>query len=89
MAQDEVLTRVSTGIAGLNEILHGGLVRERSYLVRGGPGTGKTTMGMHFWQQGLRLEKPYCGSVWVSPKRSCGKMPWLRGLTSKASRFSI
>lgn len=63
MAQDEMLTRISTGIAGLNEILHGGLVRERSYLVRGGPGTGKTTMGMHFLAAGAAAGEAV---LWIS-----------------------
>ena len=31
-----------TGIEGLDEILRGGLPRNRIYLVRGQPGTGKT-----------------------------------------------
>ncbi|HEY0754426.1 MAG TPA: ATPase domain-containing protein [Ktedonobacteraceae bacterium] len=42
------LARISTGIAGLDEILCGGLVANRAYLLRGGPGCGKTTLGMHF-----------------------------------------
>ncbi len=50
--------RLATGIAGLDEILHGGLLAGRTYLVRGGPGTGKTTLGMHFLAAGaLRGEK--------------------------------
>jgi circadian clock protein KaiC len=40
--------RCRMGIAGLDEVLHGGLVPQRAYLVRGGPGTGKTTLGLHF-----------------------------------------
>ena len=44
--------RVGTGIAGLDEILCGGLIPGRSYLVRGGPGTGKTTLGLHFLANG-------------------------------------
>lgn len=44
--------RCPTGIAGLDEILHGGLIPRRAYLVRGGPGTGKTTLGLHFLQAG-------------------------------------
>jgi circadian clock protein KaiC len=47
--------RCPTGIRGLDEILQGGLIRRRSYLVRGGPGTGKTTLGLHFLQRGLQL----------------------------------
>ncbi len=37
------LTRQSTGVAGLDEILGGGFIAHRSYLVRGGPGSGKST----------------------------------------------
>lgn len=44
--------RVSTGIEGLDEILEGGLVAQRAYLVRGGPGTGKSTLGLHFLTAG-------------------------------------
>lgn len=40
--------RLSTGVAGLDQILHGGLIPQRAYLIRGGPGSGKTTLGMHF-----------------------------------------
>ncbi|SFL40602.1 ATPase domain-containing protein [Halanaerobium salsuginis] len=42
---------LKTGIAGLDEILRGGLRPFRSYLVRGGPGSGKTTLGLHFLSQ--------------------------------------
>ncbi|HEY9671275.1 MAG TPA: ATPase domain-containing protein, partial [Waterburya sp.] len=44
--------RVCTGIPGLDEILCGGFIPGRSYLVRGGPGTGKTTLGLHFLADG-------------------------------------
>lgn len=40
--------RVSIGVPGLDEILRGGLIPQRSYMVRGGPGSGKTILGMHF-----------------------------------------
>lgn len=46
--------RVSTGISGLDDILRGGFVRGLSYLVRGGPGTGKTQVGLHFLTEGAR-----------------------------------
>ena len=45
--------RVSTGISGLDEILHGGLIPAQAYLIRGGPGTGKTTLGLHFLSVGV------------------------------------
>lgn len=49
----EAIRRLPTGVAGLDEVLHGGLVPQRAYLVRGGPGTGKTTLGLHFLQAGV------------------------------------
>jgi len=35
--------RVSTGIQGLDQILHGGFLPGRVYLVHGQPGAGKST----------------------------------------------
>ena len=52
--------RLSLGITGLNEVIGGGLISQRSYLVRGGPGTGKTTLGFHFLAAGVALEKRPC-----------------------------
>ena len=40
--------RMSSGIPGLDEILYGGYIQGRTYLIRGGAGVGKTTLGMHF-----------------------------------------
>lgn len=45
-------TRVSTGIDGLDEVLDGGLVAGRTYLLSGPPGGGKTTIGWHFLTAG-------------------------------------
>lgn len=40
--------RVPIGVPGLDEILRGGLIPHRSYMVRGGAGSGKTILGAHF-----------------------------------------
>src|SRR5260370_39551775 len=37
--------RVPTGVAGLDTILHGGLIQGSVYLVTGQPGAGKTIFG--------------------------------------------
>jgi circadian clock protein KaiC len=50
---EEINSRISCGIEGLDEILHGGLIAQRTYLVRGGPGAGKSTLGLHFLNAGL------------------------------------
>lgn len=50
--------RVSTGILALDEILHGGLVPGRNYLVHGEPGTGKTILGLHFLTAGVASGEP-------------------------------
>ena len=44
--------RISTGIDGLDYILSGGFLPGRVYLVHGEPGTGKTTLGLHFLSSG-------------------------------------
>ncbi|MGM0446916.1 MAG: ATPase domain-containing protein [Methanobacteriota archaeon] len=45
--------RASTGIPGLDEVLSGGFVPTRSYMVRGQAGSGKTILSFHFLQQGI------------------------------------
>src|SRR4051812_31725963 len=43
-----------TGIEGLDNILGGGLPRNRLYLVHGDPGVGKTTLALQFLLEGAR-----------------------------------
>ena len=43
-----------TGIAGVDEILRGGLPRNRLYLLQGDPGVGKTTLALQFLLEGAR-----------------------------------
>ncbi len=46
---------VAMGIAGLDDVLGGGLTPDRVYLVEGDPGSGKTTLALQFLIEGRRL----------------------------------
>ena len=49
--------RALTGILGLDDVLAGGLPRDRLYLVEGTPGTGKTTLALQFLVEGQRRDQ--------------------------------
>ena len=44
--------RLKTGMPGLDQILKGGLPKSQLYLLRGSPGSGKTTFGLQFLLEG-------------------------------------
>jgi circadian clock protein KaiC len=44
--------RASLGIPGLDDILGGGITKDRVYLIEGTPGTGKTTLSLQFLLEG-------------------------------------
>src|SRR5918995_215612 len=44
----------ATGVAGLDDILNGGLTPNRLYLLEGMPGSGKTTLAFQFLMEGVR-----------------------------------
>ncbi|MEF8757044.1 MAG: ATPase domain-containing protein [Halobacteriales archaeon] len=54
MTTDE---RLSTGLPALDDVLDGGLVRNRNLLLRGPPGAGKTLFGLHFLAEGVENGK--------------------------------
>ncbi|MDB6020635.1 MAG: kaiC [Pedosphaera sp.] len=45
------------GIAGLDDILDGGLPKNRLYLVQGDPGVGKTTLALQYLLEGVRQQE--------------------------------
>jgi len=48
------LDRSKTGVPGLDDVLHGGLIANRLYLVDGNPGAGKTTLALQYLLEGRR-----------------------------------
>jgi circadian clock protein KaiC len=50
--------RLPTGVAGLDDVLQGGLPPRRLYLVHGDPGAGKTTLALQFLLEGARRGEP-------------------------------
>jgi len=50
----DILRKTPTGIAGLDEITHGGLPKGRPTLLCGGPGCGKTIFGLEFLVNGTQ-----------------------------------
>lgn len=47
------IDQIPSGVPGLDEVLRGGLVTGRMYLVHGKPGSGKTILGKHFLEEGI------------------------------------
>jgi circadian clock protein KaiC len=51
---NQTLPRAEIGIRGLDDVLDGGLARNRLHLLEGTPGTGKTTIALQFLLAGAR-----------------------------------
>lgn len=54
MAQNVIIEKLSTGIAGLDEAAEGGLPKGRTTLVSGTAGSGKTVLASQFLVEGIR-----------------------------------
>jgi circadian clock protein KaiC len=54
MATQAAPSPCATGITGLDAVLHGGLPRDRLFLIDGSPGVGKTTLALQFLLEGVR-----------------------------------
>jgi len=48
------VSRSASGVPGLDDVLHGGLIAGRLYLIDGEPGAGKTTLSLQYLLEGRR-----------------------------------
>lgn len=51
-------SKARTGVAGLDDVLVGGLSPGHVYLLEGSPGTGKTTIALQFLLEGAKVGEP-------------------------------
>ena len=64
--------RSRTNIPGFDDILNGGFIPHRLYLVDGNPGAGKTTLGLQYLSAGIAQARNAC----TSPCRKPGRNSW-------------
>ena len=72
--------RMPTGIPGLDEAVHGGLITQNSYLIVGGPGTGKTVLSFQWLLEGVRRGESALYITLAEPggkiERNVGSFGW-------------
>lgn len=57
MARQFFEAALPSGVPGLDEILHGGFAVGKTFVIKGGPGSGKTTLALQFLLEGIRNEE--------------------------------
>jgi len=67
---------VPTGVAGLDEMLRGGLPALSSTIVEGGTGTGKTLLGLSFLIEGARHGEP---GLLLTLEETPAQLRWIAG----------
>lgn len=70
------VAKAETGLTGLDQVLYGGVPRDRNTLLVGGPGSGKTLIGMEFLLRGARDfgEPGICMSFEETPEQLAGNV---------------
>ena len=71
VVEEATTNRVSTGIPGLDNILRGGWVPGRLFLVDGAPGAGKTTLALQFLMDGVSQGE---GALYITLAESADEM---------------
>jgi circadian clock protein KaiC len=63
--------RSPTGVPGFDEVMHGGFIPGRFYLVEGSPGAGKTTLALQYLLAGVRAGER---CLYVTLSESCDEL---------------
>ncbi len=78
------MKKIKTGIKGLDKSMVGGFPSKTSILLSGGPGTGKTLLGLKFLLEGAKSGEKCCYVTLNEEKdellRACGMIESLRGV---------
>jgi circadian clock protein KaiC len=87
------IPKAPTQIAGLDEILEGGLPRGRTSLACGGPGSGKTVLGLEFLCRGAMAGEPGLFVTFEeradAVRMNALSMGWDLAALEKAGKFAI
>ncbi|MEX2630731.1 MAG: ATPase domain-containing protein [Tistlia sp.] len=68
---DGPAAKARTGVAGLDDVLAGGLMSGHVFLLEGNPGTGKTTICLEFLLEGARAGE---GGLYITLSESAGEL---------------
>jgi KaiC/GvpD/RAD55 family RecA-like ATPase len=86
--------RVKTGIPGFDELVEGGIPNGSFVVVTGGPGTGKTILGLQFLENGINQYKEK--GIFISVEQSkpeilrqAGQFGWNLGKMEKEGNLRI
>ncbi len=81
--------KVSTGIRGLDEMLRGGLIPNRTYLVKGNAGSGKTILSIQFLLEGVKNGENVVYVTLEEPADEVAENMRLLGLDIEMDNFYI
>jgi len=65
--------RSKTGVSGLDEVLNGGFIPHRLYLLDGNPGAGKTTLSLQYLLEGVKAGEK-CLYITLSETKEAGQV---------------
>lgn len=78
-APSHALPKVPTGIAGLDDVLHGGLPEGRTTLISGGPGAGKSVLALESLYRGALAGRPGIFVTFEEPADAVRQNAWALG----------